>query len=303
MSGHLIHIGFPKAASTLLQQWFAEHPQLAYAPLAIGGFGDALDIVAAASRPPADIRYRVTSAEGLSAPFALKRAAFVDYAAGGCPYPERQANACRLLAGLAPGAHVLIVTRGFRSMILSSYSQYARSGGTRSLESLFEGEVDDPWRYDRIAGLYREAFGDERVLVLPQELLRDDPAGFRGAIEAWLGIDPHPLPAGQPNPALSPVEMRWYPRLARLVARLPIGRARHRLLRWHADRAMANRWRGAIALLQRLRPAVPVTGDLIPDAVVERFRGNADTLGRDPRYAPYARDYLFDDRGRSTSAV
>lgn len=306
MTGHLIHIGFPKAASTLLQHWFAGHPQLGYRAGSVAGFRDVLDIINAAAAGTGDTRYRVTSSEGLSAPMARDGTAYIDYRARSRPCRERQAEACRILAALAPQAHILIVTRGFRSMILSSYSQYVRSGGPQDLEALFAGDQDYPWNYDFVAGLYREAFGSDRVLILPWELLRDDAGAFRAAIETWLGIDPHPLPRETANRALSPVELRWYPRLARAIERLPLGaRARRRLLGWHAANAMTNRWRGAIGLLQRLRPASPVTAELIPDDLLERFRGHTEALRDDPLYAPYARDYLFDapPRGRSTSAV
>jgi hypothetical protein len=35
---HLIHIGYPKAGSTFLQESFASHPELAYRKGAIAGF-------------------------------------------------------------------------------------------------------------------------------------------------------------------------------------------------------------------------------------------------------------------------
>src|SRR5262249_37217403 len=41
MTGHLIHIGYPKTGSNFLRAWFAQHPQLAYADGGIAGFLDA----------------------------------------------------------------------------------------------------------------------------------------------------------------------------------------------------------------------------------------------------------------------
>lgn len=304
MIGHLIHIGFAKTASTLLQRWFVEHPQLGFSPMGIGGFHDVLDIANAAASGQTGIRYRVTSSEALSAPIPRNGTAWIDYASRGPSHAERQAEACRLLAALSPRAHILIVTRGFRSMLLSSYSQYVRTGGAVDLEDLLAADDEDsPWHYDRVTGLYRETFGDDRVLVLPWELLRDDRVAFGRAIETGLGLDHHPLPRETVNQALSPVELRWYPRVARAIERLPVGaRARRRILACHAGRAMNNRFRLPIRLLQRLRPAPAVTAELVSDALIERFRGQADTLATDPHYAPYARDYLFPE-GRSTSAV
>jgi hypothetical protein len=295
MTGHLIHIGFPKGASKLLQLWFEGHPQLAFCQWGIAGFRSALDIVDAANEPPRDIRYRVTSAEGLSAPPPKSGSARVDYKLPSLPVRELQANACGLLASLSPHAHILIVTRGFRSMILSSYSQYVRSGGSDDIETLLQRpDTGSPWHYDFVIGLYRQAFGDDKVLVLPYELLRDDREAFAGRIQDWLRLDRHPLPGARPNASLSPIELRWYPRLTRTLSKLPLGAAlRRRLLDLHVAGAMENRWRFAIALLQRARPAPPATAEIIPDEVLARFRGQADSLGVDPSYARYAREYLF----------
>jgi hypothetical protein len=295
MSGHLIHIGFPKAASKLLQLWFEDHPQLAFSQWGIAGFRSALDIVDEANELPRDIRYRVTSAEGLSAPPPRSGSARVDYELPSLPVRELQANACHLLASFSPRAHILIVTRGFRSMILSSYSQYVRSGGSDDLETLLQRpDVGSPWHYDFVIGLYRQAFSADRVLILPYELLRDDREAFAGRIQDWLGLDRHALPGLRPNESLSPIELRWYPRLTRALSKLPVGAAlRRRLLDLHVAGAMENRWRFAIALLQRVRPAPSVGAEIIPDEVLERFRGQAELLREDPLFRPYVRDYML----------
>jgi hypothetical protein len=202
----------------------------------------------------------------------------------------RQAKACAMLAEIFSDAHVLIITRGFRSMILSSYSQYVRTGGNVDLETLIDIGGDHPWDYYRLVAMYREAFGG-RVIVLPYELLARDPAGFRAELERRLGLAPLVFEDSVINRSLSPVELRWYPRLARLIHRIPFGR---RLFRPYVDLVFDNRLRFLIALLDRLRPGKPVTKDLIDDATIEGMRGDADSLASDPVYAPYARDYLFD---------
>jgi hypothetical protein len=155
-------------------------------------------------------------------------------------------------------------------------------------------DAGSPWHYDFVIGLYRQAFGDDKVLVLPYELLRDDREAFAGRIQDWLGLDRHPLPGDRPNASLSPIELRWYPRLTRTLSKLPLGAAlRRRLLDLHVAGAMENRWRFAIALLQRARPAPPVAAEIIPDDVLARFRGQAELLRNAPLFRPYARDYLL----------
>jgi hypothetical protein len=299
MIPHLIHIGFPKAGSTFLQNWFAAHPQIQYGEGGIAGFRDvwALARRAADTSPP---RCLVTSAEGLATPHRFVGLQEIDYAAiRGDQLPDAQAAACRMLAELFPHAHILIVTRGFRSIMPSSYSQYVRTGGTRDFPT-FSGGVeadDDPmartWDYDRIVRLYRGTFGD-RLIVLPYELLRDDSVGFVRLIEDRLGLDHHPPPRGRANESLSPVELGWYPRISRLIRRLPVGAAlRDRIHARYVRAAMANRLKPVIQLLQRIRPLEPITIDSIGSDAITRFRGRAEALRGDPLYAPYRDDYLL----------
>lgn len=288
MTGHLLHVGYPKTGTKFLCRWFGAHPQLAYRTDALAGYRDIYDVVeeGVAARPT--VSYRVTSCEGFTAPRREARGIALSYADGVAP-AVAQRNICASLAGLFPNAHVLIVTRGFRAMILSSFSQYVRSGGAASLEQLIaQPPVEGPWDYDFVVALYRQAFGDDKVMVLPYELLRDDAERFLGTIEAWLGLSPCRIPPDRVNTSLSPVEMYWYPRVTRAVCRLPIGPA---LKRRYLHGAFVNRFRRVIAMLQRVRPGTPVTADAIPDQVVAKYHDKARLLCSNPLYAPYAREY------------
>jgi hypothetical protein len=236
------------------------------------------------------LRLRVTSSETLASPLI---------ASGGGErgaYGAAQAAICGNLAELFPGGHILIVTRGFASMIMSSYSQYVRSGGTDSLEELVsDAQAENPWHYDALIGMYRQRFGAEKVTVLPWELLRDDPSAFVRQIEARFGLDHHPPAPQRVNRSLSPTEMRWYPRLAAAVARAPLGpRLRGRVARRLARMSHNNSLAGAVRLLQRVAPAPPVSLDLLPAATLEGFRGKARSLAGEPLFQPYAADYLND---------
>jgi hypothetical protein len=103
------------------------------------------------------------------------------------------------------------------------------------------------------------------------------------------------VPSGRPNPALSPVEVAWYPRLTRRVRSLPLGAWGHRKA-WqlYIRAASANRLRVPISLLQRLRPLPPVVDVPLTPELLEGFRGFARTLRDESLYRAYARDYLFD---------
>jgi hypothetical protein len=292
---HLIHIGYAKTASNFLRAWFASHPEIAFTAGGIAGFGSVHALPQLPREGVPEPRWRVTSSEVLATPHA-DIAATVSYdRSRRAALPDEQALICRRLADTFAGAHILIVTRGFRSMILSSYSQYVRTGGPQDLETLIgDARESAAWHYDHLIGLYRAAFGEEKVIVLPWELLRDDPGRFAGSIERRLGLGAGPLPGRRYNPSLSGEELRWYPRFTRAVLGLPVGeRLRRRLFNVYARAAFANRLRHPIRLLQRLRPAPPVTAQLIPETLLEGYRGQASLLARDPAYAPYRADYLL----------
>jgi Sulfotransferase family len=300
VTGHLIHIGYAKAASKFLQNWFAQHPQLSYMPSGIAGFRDVYAMAREAASGRADPLYYVTSYEGLSTPHASAGREAVDYdAMQQASMPRAQTAACELLAALFPNAHILIVTRGFRSMGLSSYSQYVRSGGLESIADLcasLDAAKRAPLNYDLIIGLYRGAFGDAKVIVLPYELLRDDAAAFLGEIARRLGLSAVEVPPCHPNPSLTPIELAWYPRLGRRLRALPLGaRGRRMAWRYYVHAAMTNRLRRPIALLQRLRPLPPVDdAPLTTSEFMQNFRGLASSLRDEPLYRAYGRDYLFD---------
>jgi hypothetical protein len=292
MTVHLVHIGYPKTASNFLRAWFGSHPDIAFIHGGIAGYASVQSIW---RLPPADSRapkLRATSSEVLVAPQT-------DTGPGVPHDPERrgalpaeQALVCGRLKDIFPNAHILIVTRGFRGMILSSYSQYVRTGGDADLETLIaDAHQGDAWHYDKVIRLYRGAFGEDRVTVLPWELLRDDPPAFTAAIESRFGLGAGPVPGRKLNASLDPHELRWYPRIARVLSRAPAGR--RRLLKAYSRAAFTNRLKRPIALLQRLKPAAPVTADLIPEEVVELFRGQASLLAGDPHFGRYRADYLL----------
>jgi hypothetical protein len=284
MTRHLLHIGYAKAASNFLRRWFAAHPQIAFAHGGFGGFArisDAAAPAALSSEPP---RLRVSSSELLATPHA-DVAEQVRYGRDGDAFRSDQARVCASLAGLFPTAEVLIVTRGFGSMIFSSYSQYVRTGGADGLAEFARGaQARGAWHYDRLIGLYAGAFGADRVIALPWELLRDRPAAFVSRLEEKLGLDAGPVPQERPNPGLSHAELAAQLRLTRLLRRAP-----RRLAGLHARAAM----RGRLPLGLLARFGVGGSLDSLDDALLEGYRGQASSLAAVPVYAPYSADYLL----------
>ena len=119
-----------------------------------------------------------------------------------------------------PGATILIVTRGFRGVRRSGYSQYVKSGGhltTTELRAAHPRREPSGLDYDAVVALYERHFGRDNVIVLPYELLRDDPAAFTGALEQRLELRPGLAPVPRRNPSLTPGAVVWQRRLSRLV--------------------------------------------------------------------------------------
>jgi hypothetical protein len=87
-----------------------------------------------------------------------------------------------------PRARVLIGIREQKAIALSYYRQYLRSQGVFPIE-VFLGRGDEPpgfapvlradfLEYDRVVDYYQGLFGRENVLVLPMETLKEDPVGY-----------------------------------------------------------------------------------------------------------------------------
>ncbi len=131
--------------------------------------------------------------------------------------------ACRLAATF-PAARALIVVREQSSMILSSYKQYARTGGVMSLGRLIRPTKRlrstpqfslKQFEYDRLIGHYRSLFGPERVLVLAFEQFRENRDEFVGRICRFCGVKAPVIEGGETraNASLSgPVlaAKRWF---------------------------------------------------------------------------------------------
>lgn len=281
-----------------MQQWFSAHPQLGYVSGGIAGYSSAWEIARQAVIADEPL-WRITSAELLSMPHSDSGLPLVDMTHARAPMRAPQEQVCDLLKGLFPTASVLIVVRGFASMVLSAYSQFVRTGGRLALDEFCERGVgavaiEEGWNYDTVVGIYRSRFGADSVLVMPYELLRDDAARFVRVLEDWLGLDPEPADTHAVNASLSAIEMAWYPRLTKAVHALPLPRrvARRVQLRYLAG-AEANRYAALVARLQRLRPQPPVTLRPLGD-IAELFAGRSKCLREDPLFAPYASDYLFE---------
>jgi hypothetical protein len=306
MTRHLIHIGYPKAGSTFLQAWFERHPDLHYQPGALGGFRDVYAIARSAGDAPH--KYYVTSYEGLATPTGTAGRLHVVYGGAEPHQPdqtrESQRRVCSVLRTLYPESRILIVTRGYKARIMSGYSEFVKLGGPLHLKDMAEKVVElvrkdelHDYDYDFLIGLYAEAFGEENLLILPYELLRDDQRRFLAVLEAELGLQHAEIDLGRENPSLSPEELYWYPLISRAVSAAG-SRLRPSLFRrvygWYVRKTFNNVLRPLIRLLQLLRPGRRITAADLPDELLVHFEGKATRLKDHPLYAPYLPEYLLD---------
>ncbi len=128
------------------------------------------------------------------------------------------------LKAVFPDARVLIGVREQTDMIRSSYNNYLIQGGSASLSEFLEPPITsyrmpvfsyDRFNYDATAGYYRQLFGENRVLVLPHETLRRDPAGYVSRLLSFCDLEPAPdLPFDTlVNVSLSSLVYPWLRRL------------------------------------------------------------------------------------------
>ena len=199
MAAVLVHIGYHKTGSTWLQQRLFSSRE--------AGFGvvvrqskvkrsmvapDDFEFDAARCReayqPRIDMMERRGVVPVISAERLQRQARRAD---DGARMAER-------LARVVPEARVLVVLREQRSMLLSTYGQYVKTGGMLDLRRFLDCPVAwKEWpcdlrryRYERLVGYYHKLFGRERVLALTYEELKADPAAFVRAVVDFGGAKP-----------------------------------------------------------------------------------------------------------------
>ena len=201
----LVHVGVRKTASSYLQAWFANHDGCMYTTAAA-----LAELALREARPevpldallghmaPRDVALRVNRDAAPHRRFVISNERFAMWAFGAeqfsrdfCERYLRQA--CALLHRTCPEGRVLIVTRGPQSWLSSAYHQHLRwPARVRSFKAFVHGSwayLSTNLNYHLIHDIYASAFGAERVLMLPQELLRDNAERFLGVITSFAGLE------------------------------------------------------------------------------------------------------------------
>lgn len=224
-----------------------------------------------------------------------------------------QKKVCEILKCLYANVNILFITRGFKGLIMSGYSQFVRTGGVLSFQAFTDANrlamqvKSDKINYGEemdftfIASEYEEAFGKEKMIILPFELLRDDQKKFLSIIETQLGLSRFEAQISRINESLSPVELYWYPRLSSVVSRIArrfSPQVYAKIYGWYVGKTLKNRFRIVVKIFNWLKPNRGVTeADFHPE-MLDYFRENfAGPFGarfrNDPIYKPYLTDILL----------
>ncbi|MBY8949493.1 hypothetical protein J1G35_26885 [Pseudomonas sp. SH10-3B] len=194
----LIHIGLPKSASTYIQaaaqqrgdvqvlQWHNYAQNIVHGASLEAYLSGPGQSTIAPHQPQADTPVFVSSEELCGwAPRPVTTVEIQTY----------QRLVAAALKHELPDAKVLIVTRSPLSFVDSYYNQAVKEGASENpcvFAERWHAMLLQLLNYTRLYDLYASLFGASNVLVIPVELLRDDPNGFYDQIEAHAGFTLRP---------------------------------------------------------------------------------------------------------------
>lgn len=100
------------------------------------------------------------------------------------------------LKDIFPTAKILITIRNQSKMIDSLYKQYIFQGGGLNFQAFIKGTVRsslyfsiDYLKYDALVSYYQNQYGKENVLVLPYELLSENPSTYFSRLNSFFDFN------------------------------------------------------------------------------------------------------------------
>jgi hypothetical protein len=196
----LLHVGFHKTGTTYLQDHVFDHPHRGFrSPWSVGS-GEAVEhfVLTHPSRfCPQEINQKFFAAsDALNLDEKLMPVISHEDL---CGYPQAGryygSDAAKRLHDTFPDARILIGVREQKAMLRSTWGQYIRSDGDRSIEEFFGNGAErtgfrpicrlDHFEYPLLVNQYIELFGRDRVQVLPFELLRLDPLAYEQTVHKF----------------------------------------------------------------------------------------------------------------------
>lgn len=195
MSEQIIHIGYPKTASSWLQRFVFNNNKIGLETISRG-------VIQAELLLPNDLQFdedkafsRVHSEiekikkEGKTP--VLSHEHFSGHAQSGGYYNY---NLAKRLKNLFREAKVIIVIRNQLDMIYSSYLHYIKTGGRCNIKRFLNPPKDgivplfryEYFEYHKLIKIYRDFYGKENVLVLPYELFLNKPRHYVEEIATFV---------------------------------------------------------------------------------------------------------------------
>ncbi len=198
----LIHVGYPKTASTWLQEDLFSRPAAGFwSPweletkeqfLLSNPYRFSTERVRGVFEPGIEEARQRGLVAVISDEWLIGNQVTADY---------RGKQLAEQLAAVFPGAHVLIVLREQESMLLSSYREYVVCGGGETLEEFIGAAVARPGfephcrrdhlEYDLALAHYHDLFSPKAVMVEPFERMIADPVEFYRRLAAFCGALGH----------------------------------------------------------------------------------------------------------------
>lgn len=168
------------------------------------------------------------------------------------------------LRQVVPDAKILLTVREQSQWLRSLYQQYVKRGGRLTFERFIEGETEPQYygfnpislNFHLFARTFGEQFGESNILVLPQELLGADIAGFFAELSSFLEVpEIAPKDAWRQRVGLSPPSgSEWLIRLSTSLRDVPLNRKSRTPMAW-LGRLME---RTAYRLPSLLRSSAPI---------------------------------------------
>ncbi len=296
MSSVKLHIGFSKAGSTFLKNWFTAHPGIF-----LGSFKsyDALSTHVEEIDQDSTAKSFVLS----NHIFSLFKWSFDEPLDDWMKKPgleSYQSNMSKMLNNLFPQAKIFFVTRGYSSMLVSFYSEYVKTGGRLSLkEMLYEHKtvfLQKAYNYDYLIKLYIANFGKENVVTLPYELLRDEPDVFIQSLEGAFEVNNHSFSANPVNPSLDDKSLYWCRALSNTVFKLSrvLGTKMGNYLYSYYTYALLHGYFNFPIKIWKALSSKREKINVLPKEL-QVFQGQAEVLKLYPQYRQYYAEYLIDE--------
>ncbi len=205
----VIHIGYHKTGTTWLQRHVFSNRQFGFvSPWSIQG-GEAIEAFVL----PSPFRFEAASARrmfesALSAAGSENLLPVISHE-DLCGYPVYGRyygkEVCERLYETFPEAGVVVGIREQKSAILSHYRQYIRQGGAGTIGDFICTRQEkggfspicrmDHFEYHLLIGHYQRLFGQDRVLVLPIELLKTASQQYMNRLTNFAGVPEQPVPS------------------------------------------------------------------------------------------------------------